>query len=362
VERVRIGLLGAGFVCNFYMEALRHVRDHEVVAVFSRREENARGFAEEWRIPTWTTSMEELVQLDDVDLVVVGVPHCAHVEAVSLAAEAGRAVVCTKPLGRSAEEARQCLRAVEQAGVWHGYAETEVFSPVMQRAKALADSGSLGKVYWVRFREAHSQLHAFAKDPELNGGGPLRGLGCHGVAIGRHFLDGVPEEVFAWGDTIARDDVASEDSALMMMRFPNGTVAQIEVAWAHKAGLDTRTEIHGNQGYISTDVTGSTGMRVFAEKPVGYVLEKAGLDRGWMTPVPDEAIRYGYHAQMDHFVHRFLQGEPPAQTLQDGVIDNACIDAAYRSMESGTWEEVVTGLQGAVCSPPTWRSLPWRQI
>jgi predicted dehydrogenase len=202
---------------------------------------------------------------DDVDLVVIGLPHYLHVEA-------GKGVLCTKPLGRNADEARACLQAFQQANVWHGYSETEIFVPAVRQAKHIVDTGAIGDVYWVR---------AWFLDPS------------------------VPTEVLAWGDRLARDDVESEDSAVALIRFPDRRIAQVEVGWGHKAGLDVRTEIHGSNGYIATDHTGQTGIRAFAGESAGYVFEKAGSDRGWIAPVPDEQWSYGHHSELDHFVHAF---------------------------------------------------------
>ena len=104
--------------------------------------------------------------------------------------------------------------------------------------------------------------------------------------------------------------------------------------------MPTFCEIQGTNGYIATDETGSTGVQAFAGASAGYVLEKAGADTGWMTPVADEPWTYGYRDEFAHFIESFRAGTTPRQTLRDGVIDNAVIDAAYRSMESGTWESV----------------------
>ncbi|TDC50367.1 Gfo/Idh/MocA family oxidoreductase [Jiangella ureilytica] len=338
---VRIGILGAGFVADLYLRALEHIRGHEVTAISARSPERAAKLADRFAIPAAVTGVADLVARDDVDLVLVGVPHDLHVEAVTAAAEAGKAVVCTKPLGRNADEAQACLDAVERAGVWHGYAETEVFAPGLVKAKQLVDSGAVGRVTWVRAREAHGNPHAHARDKERMGGGPLRGLGCHCVAIGRWFLEGSqPVEVMAWGDRLVRDDVTSEDSAVMLVRFDDGRLVQVEAGWTHVAGLDVRNEIHGSHGWIGTDETGSTGLRAFAGNPAGYVVEKAGSTQGWITPVPDEPWTYGYHAELAHFIDCYRRGESPRQTLRDGVIDNAVIDAGYRSMTSRAWEPV----------------------
>lgn len=342
LRTVRIGMLGAGFVAEFYLRALEHVRGHEVTVVGSRSTDRAADLARRFGVRGVAAGIGELVSRDDVDLVVVALPHDSHVEAVRAAAAAGKAVVCTKPLGRSAQEAAACLAAVTEAGVWHGYAESAVFAPALVRGKQLVDAGAVGTVTWVRSREAHGSPHGYAKDLERMGGGPLRGLGIHCVAIGRWFMgpDARPTEVFAWGDRLVRDDVESEDSALLLVRFDDGRLVQVEAGWNHVAGLDVRTEIHGSDGWIGIDETGETGIRAFAGKRSGYVMEKAGSDTGWLQPVPDEPWAYGYHAEMDHFVQCFRRGEEPRQTLRDGLLDNAVVDAGYRAMASRRWEPV----------------------
>ncbi|MAT18797.1 MAG: hypothetical protein CMF56_09580 [Leifsonia sp.] len=346
----RIGIVGAGFVADFYLRALQHVRGHDVTVLAARSEAKGREVAERYGVPNVVASTSELVARDDVDLVIVALPHDLHVATVEEIAAAGKAVICTKPLGRNSAEARRCLEAVEAAGVWHGYAETEVFAPGLVKAKQLVDSGAIGDVLSVRAREAHGHPHEHARDAERMGGGPLRGLGCHCIAIGRWFLgyEHRPVEVLAWGDRLVRTDVTTEDSAVALVRFDDRRIVQIETGWNHVAGLDVRNEIHGSKGWIGTDETGETGIRAFAGQSAGYVLEKAGAETGWVTPVPDEPWTYGYHAEMAHFVESFLAGRAPRQTLTDGYIDNAVIDAAYRAIESGTWESIdLSALDGA---------------
>jgi len=217
-----------------------------------------------------------------------------------------------------------------------------VFSPAVVRAKEVVDAGGIGRVLSVRAREAHGSPHAHAREAGRMGGGPLRGLGCHGVAVGRWFLEGArPVEVMAWGDRLDRDDVQVEDNALMIVRFDDRRVVQVEACWTHVAGLDVRREIHGSNGWIGTNETSETGVRAFAGNSAGYVMEKAGSDRGWVTPVLDEPLTYGYQGGFDHFVKCLLAGITPRQTLKDGVIDAAIIDAGYRSMGSRAWEPVV---------------------
>ncbi|MCY3749188.1 MAG: Gfo/Idh/MocA family oxidoreductase, partial [Chloroflexi bacterium] len=202
---VRIAMLGSGFVCDFYMQALRYVPDQRVVVNFSKTQAKAEDYARRWNVPESTTDMQAAIERDDVDLVVVGLPNFVHKDACIAAAEAGKAVVCTKPLGRNAPEAAEILQAVRQHGVFNGYLETEAFMPDVLRAKQAVDDGAIGKVLIVRAREAHTGSHAsYAWDASTSGGGPLLGMGVHAVAACRLFIgkDVMPQEVMCWADTL----------------------------------------------------------------------------------------------------------------------------------------------------------------
>ena len=108
---VRIGMLGSGFVADFYMQGLRDVPNQEVVVNHSHSAQRAHDFACRWRIPAHTTRIADVLQRTDVDLVVIGLPNHLHRDVVIAAADAGKAMVITKPLGRSSEEAREMLAA-----------------------------------------------------------------------------------------------------------------------------------------------------------------------------------------------------------------------------------------------------------
>ena len=185
---VRIALLGSGFVSELYMLGLDEVRGHDVVVNYSRTLDRASAFGQKWRIPNQTTDLRAAIERDDVDLIIIGLPNVLHVEATKLAAAAGKHVVCTKPLGRNPAEAREMLDTVERAGVLHGYAETEVFSPAVMRVRRLIDDGAIGRIFTIRSREAHSGPHAaHFWDEALTGGGALMDMGCHMFDLVRFF-------------------------------------------------------------------------------------------------------------------------------------------------------------------------------
>ncbi|MBM3216755.1 Gfo/Idh/MocA family oxidoreductase [Candidatus Poribacteria bacterium] len=341
---VRIGLLGSGFVSEFYMNGLMHVPDQQVVINYSQSEKTARAFAEKWRLPKWTTNMREVVDAD-VDLVLIGLPNFVHREGAILCAEAKKNVVCTKPLARTAAEAKEMLDAVREAGVLHGYAETEVFSPAVMKAKEAIDAGAIGDVLTVRSREAHIGPHTpWFWDKDLAGGGAILDMGCHCIAAARYFIgkDVPAVSVMAWGDTLYhKSKTKSEDNAVVLVKFRDGQLGQAEVSWSSHGGLDLRNEVYGTDGVLYTDVTRGTPIRAFTLKGMGgHVVEKAESETGWVIPCVDEARVYGYHEEMLHFVECVKSGTMPRENFEDGYVTNRIVDAAYRSMASGHWEDV----------------------
>ena len=186
---VRIGMLGSGFVADFYMQGLRDVPNQEVVVNQSRSAQRAREFAGCWGIPAHTTRIADVLQRTDVELVVIGLPNHLHRDVVIAAAEAGKAMVITKPLGRSATESREMLAAVRRAGVWHAYAETEVFCPSVMHARQMIVDGAIGDVLTMRLREAHSGSHSpYNWRRETAGGGVLLTMGSHTVEAARYLV------------------------------------------------------------------------------------------------------------------------------------------------------------------------------
>jgi len=341
---IRVGLLGSGFISDTYADALQDVRNAEIVANYSRDLSRAVAFAEKWGpIPDQYDSIEALCANQDVDLVVIALPNEVHVEAVRIAAAAGKGIVCTKPLARTGAEAAEILRIVTEAGVWHGYAESSVFSPNIAKAHQMVAAGAIGDVLTMRAREAHSGPHApHFWDAETAGGGALLDMGCHTVESARHFFgkDNPVTEVFAWGATMAHaDKTTGEDTAIALLKFAGGQLAQIESSWIEKGGMQLRHELVGSAGRIVTD-TSQTPVWGFIENPAGYLVEKADAETGWVYPVPEEARAYGFSQEMRHFVDRFAAGEEPIETFGDGFIVNCILDACYASMASGVWEKV----------------------
>lgn len=340
-----ITLLGTGLIGMFYAASINGQRGRDRVdVVYSRREERARAFAEEWSIPEHTTDLEAAVRHPDTDVVIIGLPNHRHEECVRLVAEAGKAVLCTKPLGRNAQEARRMLDLVEDAGIFHGYLEDLVYTPKTLKAIRSVGEGALGDILWVRSRETHPGPHsAWFWDAELAGGGALIDMGCHTVEIVRNFVgkNNRPVEVMCWTDTLVHP-IEAEDHAVALIRFESGAVGQIEASWAFRGGMDLRDEVSGTEGTIWLNHWLRTGFEMYTSGQSGaYVAEKAETPSGWVFPVGDEAKALGYTDMFLDMFDAIDAAEAPMETFFDGYVVNAVIDACYRSAASKTWEDVV---------------------
>lgn len=340
----KIAMLGSGFIGDFYTQSLHQPRSVDrVVMVYSRTEEKAKQFSEKWSVPHWTTSLEEAVTHADVDTVVVALSNNMHLEAVKAAAAAGKAVLCTKPLGRNGAEAKEMLDAVEKAGVFHGYMEDLVYTHKTLKAMDSVRNGALGKIFWVRSRETHPGPHSdWFWTPEISGGGVILDMGCHCIEIARNFIgkEVRPVEVMCWADTQVHP-IESEDHGIGLVKYANGAIGQFEVSWSFRGGMDLRDEVSGMDGTIWLNHFMRTGFEMFTATGEGsYIAEKAESETGWLFPVGDEVGELGYDNMFDDFFSGMDNGKAPMEDFYDGYVVNAIMDACYKSAASKKWEPV----------------------
>lgn len=340
----KITMLGTGLIGLFYTMTLHGQRSRDrVVSVYSRSEERVKKFAQEWNIPHFTTDMAEAINHPETDVVVIGLPNNLHEQATIVAAQAGKAVLCTKPLARNAAEAKRMLDAVEKAGVFHGYLEDLVYTPKTLKALTSVRNGALGKVLWARSRETHPGPHSdWFWDKEQSGGGAIIDLGCHCIEISRSFIgkDVRPVEVMCWAATQVHP-IDAEDSAVGLVRYANGAIGQFEVSWTFRGGMDLRDEVSGTEGTIWLNHWLRTGFEMFtAVGEGGYVAEKAEGNTGWLFPVGDEVGGLGYSPMFADMLDAMDNGKKPIEDFYDGCVVNAIMDAAFRSVASKRWEAV----------------------
>jgi len=340
----KISMLGAGFIGRFYTKAIQRSRSRDIVSnIFNRTPKTAKEFAETFNVDKWTGDMDKAINDPETDVVVVALPNFQHKEAIIKAAEAGKAVLCTKPLALTGKEAKEILHAVEKAGVFHGYLEDLVYTPKSQKAMNYIEKGALGRIMWARAREAHPGPHApWFFDKELAGGGALIDMGSHCIEICRNFIgkDIRPVEVIGHLDTLVHP-IAAEDFCIGLIRFENGSIGQIEAGWNFRGGMDLRDEVSGTEGTVWINNWLRTGLEIFTTGSTGgYVSEKSEAEKGWLFPVGNEEDSLGYIEMFNDMFDSIDAQKEPLETFYDGYVVNAIMDAIYKSGKSGKWEPV----------------------
>ena len=347
---MKITMLGTGFIARFYAQSIVAQRSKDIInVVYSRTLASGQKFADDFKVPYVITDMIEAINHPDTETVIISLPNNLHEEAVLACAKAKKNVLCTKPLGRTAAEAKRMLDAVEKAGVFGGYLEDLCYTPKFLKSCASVKAGSLGRVLWAKSRETHPGPHSdWFWDKEQSGGGAIIDMGCHCIEICRSFIGKrvKPLEVMCWADTQVKP-IDAEDHAIALVKYENGAIGQFEVSWTFRGGMDLRDEVMGTEGTIWINNFLRTGFEMFTtgrnsgeNNADEYVAEKAESNTGWLFPVGDEVNDLGYNHMFTDMFNAAEKGIEPAETFYDGYVVNAVIDAAYKSAKTKLWEKV----------------------
>ena len=327
---VRIGLIGGGNI------ARAHLRGYAALGTRARVTAIADTDAETLAIRTAETGATgyidflELIASAEVDAVDICLPHHLHHRAIVAAAEAGKHILCEKPLCLTAEEGRSVREAVRRAGVTLMCAHNKLFLPAVAKAKELVDSGALGTIHGVRttdefFNDFDPATMGWRADAATSGGGEYIDTGYHPTYLMMHLMGARPAAVLAMLSTHRLTFMDGEDSAQVLVRFENGSVGQLATSWAHpKAPGTERFSVVGEKGSLSSD--GTTLRVTLRESEAEHVYQYKPLDP--------------FVAEIADFVDCLTTGRRPLHTEAEGIDVLSIILAAYRSARSGALETI----------------------
>jgi predicted dehydrogenase len=375
-KKLRVGMVGCGFMGRTHSNAFGKVNrffdlEHEpaLVAVCARNPAEAESFAGNWGYSSFETDWRKLVARKDIDLIDIASPNDTHAEIAIAAAEAGKMVMCEKPLGRNAAESEKMVAAVEQAKtpnmVWYNYRRV----PAVMLAKQLVDEGRLGKIF--HYRAKFLQDWTISADLPQGGAGLWRldanvaGSGVTGDLLAHcidtaMWLNGPIEKVTAMTETFIKErshtvtgkveKVTIDDASAFLARFDNHSLATFEAtryARGHKA-LYT-LEINGADASIMWDLHDLHRLQYFDHRDEGRV-------RGWRSShITDSdhpymkhwwvpGLQIGYEHTFVHQVADFLEGlasgKPASPTFREALATDYVTDAVLQSAHSGRWEQV----------------------
>jgi len=382
-RKLNVALIGYQFMgkahSNAYRQVARFFDDLEVEPVMKvicgRNEENVRKAAQKYGWEEYDTSWERVVERKDIDLVDVSVPGNMHSPIAIAAANAGKMVLCEKPLANTLAEARQMVEAVQKNKVPNALCHNYRFAPAVQLAKQLIDEGRIGKIY--HFRGTY--LQDWIVDPnfplvwrlqkEVAGSGAHGDLNAHLIDMAR-FLVGEIAEVSGMMETFikqrpklaASDDrlggvassemgeVTVDDAALFLVRFENGAIGSIEA---------TRFAL-GRKNYNRFEINGSKGSLVFNMERMNelevYLQDDPPHIRGFRVVQATDSVHpfmsawwpvghiIGYEHTFINLVYTMLKafdkGEEFKPNFEDGVRNQAVLEAVDISSQQKRWVSI----------------------
>ena len=336
---VRAGIIGSQFQADCHATAIGMIEeDMSVVAVASPTASHARAFADRHKVSRVYNDYKELAKDPEVEAVTITAPNALHCEMTLAMAQAGKHVICEKPLCVTLEEADRMIAACRANGVLLLYAESLLFTPKYVKAKEMADSGAFGKVHLIKQSEKHFGPHAeWFWDVKRAGGGALLDLGSHGIGFSYWFL-GRRKILSAYshlGTYVHGDKTKLDDEAVTIIEFEGNAIAVIENSWARRGGMDDRIEVYGEGGLTIANLQMGNALPTYSEYGYGYAVEKAPTTKGWSYPVFQELWNYGFPQEMRHFARAIRGLEAPLVTGEDGKVVLEAIYAGYASAGLG---------------------------
>jgi predicted dehydrogenase len=265
-KTVRWGLIGCGDIARRRVApALRDLSNCDLVAVSRARPELAEGFAREFGARKWCADWRELLRDPHIQAVYVATPVYLHAAQTVAAAEAGKHVLCEKPMAMNVEECERMIAACRANNVKLGIAYYRRFYPLIERIKRLLESGEIGKpvivqinVYgWFNPQPDHPRYWLIQK--EQAGGGPMFDVGCHRVEVLLN-LFGPIRRIASVGGAVAFEREV-EDTAVALFQFERGTCGVLAVSHAAREAQDT-LDIVGTLGSIHVEALNAGPMTI----------------------------------------------------------------------------------------------------
>ena len=341
-ETIGVGIIGAGGIARgVHIPGYQKLSNVKVVAVSDPVEGARNGAASQFGIENAYEDFREMLKRDDVQVISVTTPNFLHAEATIAALEAGKHVLCEKPLAMNATEGAAMVEAAKRTGnkLMCGYHFR--FTPAIQCLKRFAESGAFGDMYYARtqaLRRRGIPGWGLFISKEKNGGGPLIDIGVHMLDSTMHVL-GFPRPVAVSGQTYQkfgkRKDVLGlmgqwdyknftvEDFAVAQIRFDNGSTLTLETSFvANMEENDKMTfQIFGDKGGCQFNP-----LKMFSEQ------NKTLLD---ITPAYLPGNVQPHHAQIASFIDSVVNDKPVYTPGEQALQITQIIDAIYKSSEEG---------------------------
>ncbi|MEX2705079.1 MAG: Gfo/Idh/MocA family protein [Candidatus Freyrarchaeum guaymaensis] len=298
MRQVRVGIVGCGAAAAHHSVAYRKIGDKvELVAAYDTNEKRAKRLAKTYGMDV-CGEYQTLLSRSDVNAVIIALPHHFHSDATIAACEAGKHVLCEKPMAPTLEECDAMIKAAEKAGVKLVIAENHRFLPAHRTVQDYVSRGMISDVLLARAYEGVSEIPDLSKadhwkgSPALAGGGVLMDAGVHRFSVLRR-LFGEVESVYCWlAKRVVKLENKAEDNAMMFLKFENGAIAEVVVSFTVISPPTNRLELYGTEGTILEDHVWEKPVPVYSTVKEMGTRGTSGTVQRWNTSLSPDTTRF----------------------------------------------------------------------
>jgi predicted dehydrogenase len=330
-KKVRWGVLGAAKIAlDKVIPAMQRGEWSEITAVASRDAEKAQSAARRLGIPKVYGSYDELLADSEIEAIYIPLPNHLHVSWTIKAAEAGKHVLCEKPLSLTAAEAEKLLAVRSRTGVKIQEALMVRTHPQWLGVRDLIRAGRLGELKVISgfFSYFNRRPENIRNQPQL-GGGALMDIGCYPIYLSRFIFGAEPQRVLA---LIERDpEMRIDRLASAILDFPAG---QASFTCSTQLVPHQRMQFFGSRGRLEVEIP----FNIPTETPTRIYLDDGADLYGANMETIEFAPANQYTIQGDVFSRIIREGGEPVISLEDSINNMAIIEALFRSSETGNWE------------------------
>jgi predicted dehydrogenase len=341
VKKIRFGVIGAGGIfLKGHSYGFGEIEEAELIMICRTNKTLAKKIARDFHV-SYTTSYEKLLENSEIEAVLITTPHQSHLRIVLDAAQAGKDILCEKPLALNLKECDRIIRACKKAKVKLMVAENYIFDPVVQIIKRLIDEGKLGKIREMRFIQGWSGplANSWRYKKEIAGGGVLFDDGVHLVSLARWFRGEVKKVVGLVKTERKKRDykgkrikVEVEDRGSLILEFKDGGIAIIETNWCLSPGIMS-IEVFGDRG---TTIYSSPGWSGGKLKILSREVGMENISGIFSAKVPQKfPSPESYINQLRYFCQCIIDNKEPIYDGEEGKRAVEIILAGYKSSAGG---------------------------
>ncbi len=328
MKKLRIGVLGvSNHLLKRIILPLLKTENCEIVAIASRDKTKSDNFAKEFSIPNSGLTYDELINHSEVDAVYIPLPNHLHFEWIKKSIEAGKPVLCEKPLTMNADKATEIVKISEKHNIPIMEGFMYRFHPLWKHIKDIIRTNQIGKITHINTIFCYNNPSSTnIRNVKEFGGGALMDIGCYAISVPRFLLDNEPKQVIA---TIERHpEFGTDMNTIALMDFGDATANFYVSTMAEPM---QKVDIIGTAGTITVPVP----FNIYVDRPSSIIISTPQGIREVTFSISDQ-----YGLMFEAFSDAILNNKPVPTPIQDAVDNMKVIDAVVKSAKSKQWEEI----------------------